>query len=440
MQPIKHLPTYTSDGQLGWLETVPFMRPMPVRQATENAHFDVLIVGAGFTGLATAGRLAELRPEARIAVVDALEVGQGSSGRNAGFIIDVPHTLDPAKPDAVLNGMFRDLNNMAIARLQAIQAQQGLDVCWHAAGKYLAAHENKHIANLSAFTTMLESIGERYETLAGSALANRLGTDYYQQAVYTAGNILVNPAALAISVASALPSNVTLLENSPILHADFARKTIQTANAQLSADTIVMATNAFSEQFGIGRRAITPVFTYASMTRPLRDAELSSFASVQPWGLTSAHAAGTTVRLTSDRRLFIRNVLNYQPNLTSNQALLTAAQAQHRQSYVARFPHLSNVPFEHTWGGLICVTTNHEPVFTQHAQGVYAAAAMNGVGVAKGTYLGYYMAEWICDKPSVALDFIRQHAAPNWIPPDPIRSTGVRLRLGLEARTAQGEI
>ena len=281
MQPIKHLPTYTSDGQLGWLETVPFMRPMPVRQATENAHFDVLIVGAGFTGLATTGRLAELRPEARIAVVDALEVGQGSSGRNAGFIIDVPHTLDPAKPDAVLNGMFRDLNNMAIARLQAIQAQQGLDVCWHAAGKYLAAHENKHIANLSAFTTMLESIGERYETLAGSALANRLGTDYYQQAVYTAGNILVNPAALAISVASALPSNVTLLENSPILHADFARKTIQTANAQLSADTIVMATNAFSEQFGIGRRAITPVFTYASMTRPLRDAELSSFASMQ---------------------------------------------------------------------------------------------------------------------------------------------------------------
>ena len=440
MQQIKHLPTYRHDGQLGWFHTVPFTRPMPVRQATENAHFDVLIVGAGFTGLATAGRLAELRPEARIAVVDALEVGQGSSGRNAGFIIDVPHTLDPAKPDAVLNGMFRDLNNMAIARLKAIQTQQGLDVCWHEAGKYLAAHEDKHVANLTAFTTMLESIGERYDTLTGSTLAKRLGTDYYKSAIYTAGNVLVNPAALALSVASALPSNVTLLENSPILQVDCARKTVQTANAQLSAKTLVLATNAFSEQFGIGRRAITPVFTYASMTRPLRDAELTQFDSVQPWGLTSAHPAGTTVRLTSDRRLFIRNVLNYQPHLTSNQALLAAAKAQHRQSYAARFPALQRVPFEHTWGGLICVTTNHEPVFTQHAQGVYAAAAMNGVGVAKGTYLGYYMAEWICGKPSVELDFILQHAAPSWVPPDPIRSLGAKLRLHHEARAAQGEI
>ena len=109
MQQIKRLPS--KDGQLGWFESVPFTRPMPIQHAEEDEHFDVIIVGAGFSGLATAGRLAELRPEARIAVIDAMEVGQGSSGRNAGFIIDLPHNVDPTEPDAQATNKVRDLNN-----------------------------------------------------------------------------------------------------------------------------------------------------------------------------------------------------------------------------------------------------------------------------------------------------------------------------------------
>lgn len=98
MRHIKRLPAI--DGQLGCFESVPFRRPVPVQRAETDAHFDVIIIGEGFSGLSTAGRLAELRPEARIALVDALEVGQGASGRNAGFIIDIPHNLDPTEPDA----------------------------------------------------------------------------------------------------------------------------------------------------------------------------------------------------------------------------------------------------------------------------------------------------------------------------------------------------
>ena len=39
---------------------------MPVQQAEKNEHFDVIIIGAGFSGLAVADRFAELRPETRI--------------------------------------------------------------------------------------------------------------------------------------------------------------------------------------------------------------------------------------------------------------------------------------------------------------------------------------------------------------------------------------
>ena len=444
MQQIKKLPAI--DGQLGWFESVSFARPMPVQQAEKDEHFDVIIIGAGFSGLATAGRLAELRPEARIALIDAMEVGQGSSGRNAGFIIDLPHNLDPTEPDVAVNNKVRDLNNFAIQRLKRIQEQQGFDVSWHEAGKYLAAHEEKHLSSLSDFVNTLEAIGESYEVLDDDALAKRLGTHYYKRAVYTSGNILVNPAALAISVASALPSNVTLLENTPIHEIDLANKVIQTPKARLSADIIVLATNAFTEKFGVSSNRITPIFTYASLTRPLTELEMSELKAfsgkekIAPWGLTSAHPAGTTVRLTSDKRIFIRNTLNYQPNLSSSKAVLDKAKAKHRKSYLARFPQLPNVPFEYTWGGMICVTMNHEPVFKEHAAGVYVVAAMNGVGVAKGTYLGNYMAEFICGKESSELAFILKHAAPSRIPPDPLRSVGAHIRLSFEEYMAKGEV
>ena len=438
MQHIKRLPA--KDGRLGWFESIPFKRPIPVKQALHDEHFDVVIIGAGFTGLATAGRLAELRPNTRIALIDALEVGQGASGRNAGFIIDLPHNLDPAEADVTANMTFRDLNCFAIQHLKHIQMQQGFDVCWHQAGKYLAAHEDKHFSNLTAFVTMLDAMKEPYEILEGDALAKKLGTHYYKRAIYTPNNILVNPAALAVSVACALPNNVTLLENSPVHKVDLSNKTIHTENAQLSADTLVLTTNAFTEQFGVCPNKVTPIFTYASLTRPLNDNEISLLNGAIPWGLTSAHPAGTTVRLTSDKRIFIRNTLNYQPALASSKAALDKARNKHRQSFLARFPQLSNIEFEYTWGGMICVTLNHEPVFNKQADGVYVVAGMNGVGVAKGTYLGHYMADYIFGTQSPELDFILKHSVPSWIPPDPLRSVGARMRLSFEAHMAKGEV
>jgi glycine/D-amino acid oxidase-like deaminating enzyme len=54
---------------------------------------DWLIVGAGFAGLSAARRLQALRPGEKIVLLDAGEIGKGTSGRNSGFMIDVPHNL-----------------------------------------------------------------------------------------------------------------------------------------------------------------------------------------------------------------------------------------------------------------------------------------------------------------------------------------------------------
>ena len=60
-------------------------------------------------------------------------------------------------------------------------------------------------------------------------------------------------------------------------------------------------------EFGFLRNRLLPVMTFASWTRPLTDAEMSAVGIQADWGLTPADHAGTTVRMTQDRRLIIRN-------------------------------------------------------------------------------------------------------------------------------------
>ena len=77
------------DATCGWYRALP--EPAPARRISGDTHADWVVLGAGFTGLAAARRLAELRPDDRILLIDAQRVGYGPAGRNAGFILETPH-------------------------------------------------------------------------------------------------------------------------------------------------------------------------------------------------------------------------------------------------------------------------------------------------------------------------------------------------------------
>ena len=440
MKKIKHLPKL--DGDLGWFETAANKDQTVGRQLKGDVYHDVVIVGAGFTGMSLAHRLHQLYPDKSIAVVDALKVGQGTSGRNAGFIIDLPHNLDAGTPNVAHDLWLYRLNTFAINRLKAFKNEFAIECLWDEAGKYMAAHESSNLQGLADFMQILKTGSFEHEYLEGAALQKKLGTDYYQAAVYTPGNILMNPAALVRGIAKGLSQHVTIYEQTPIIAIDYGTPTrLYTVGGSIRADQVIHTTNAFTEEFGIVSRRLAPVFTYASLTNPLSAQQISEgFAGVRAWGLTSAHPAGTTVRLTPDHRILMRNSLDFLPQLSSTEALRQVAWQQHKASFAARFPALGGVDFQYTWGGMLCMTLNHQSVFQQISTNVYAVCGCNGVGVAKGTYLGHYMADYIAGIDSEALAFILSSSQPSWVPPEPFRSLGARYKLKQEAATAGGDI
>lgn len=430
------------DGDPGWFATSP-SRPHRLGTPLNGGHrFDIAVIGAGFTGIALARRLAELRPHASIALVDALQVGQGASGRNAGFIIDVPHNVDGGKANAGHDRQLYALNRFAIDRLRALKDAHGIACDWDDAGKYMAAHDARNLGALEHFADSLRAAGFEHQVVHGAELSRRLGTDYYRAAVYTPGNVLVNPASLVRGLAAALPESVTLFESSPVLSCDYGDvHTLHFPQGTLRADTVVLTVGSFSEAFGQLRNRLVALFTYASLTEPLTDEEANTlFAGVRPWGTTSAHPAGTTVRLTPDRRVFVRNTFHFEPRLRSNDARLREAADNHRRAFEARFPALRDKPFSHSWGGLISMTMNHHSVFDKTRDNLYCVVGCNGVGVAKGTYLGHFMAEYMQGLGSPSLDFILANSRPGWVPPEPVKRIGVALRLRRELAGAGGEI
>lgn len=439
MHKIEKLPQV--DGDLGWLETAPDSCARLGPRLKGDHDFDVVVIGAGFTGISVALRLAEIDPAARIALVDALRVGEGTSGRNAGFLIDLPHNVDFGRTGVDHARFQYRLNTFAIERLRAYKDRYAIPH-WNDAGKYMAAHESCHLPGLESFASMLRQAGFGHEIISGGDLAKRLGTDYYQSAVYTRGNVLVNPAALVRGLVQALPPSVSLFEISPVKAIEYGPPhKLQFLGGTISARTVVQATNAYAQQFGKVAHRLVPIFTYASLTAPLSETQIARhFPDVKPWGVTSAHRAGTTVRFTDDKRIFVRNSYDYLSDLRTTSSELDAAWRHHRSSFEARFPSLKTIPFEYTWGGMIAVTRNDESVFSKAGDGVYMMGGCNGVGVVKGTYLGYYMADYISGIDSEDLRFVLRHSNPTWVPPDPLCAIVAKTRLAWETGRAKGDV
>lgn len=430
------------DGISGWFATSADCHTNIGKRLEGAKEFDFAIIGAGFIGLSLAHRLIERQPQAKIAVIDALKVGEGTSGRNAGFIIDVPHNVDGGKTSPEFDRSVFQLNNFAINLLRKFKDRQGICCDWQDAGKYMAAHESHNLDRLNHFRSQLESDGFAFEDIGESELKQRLGSSYYRLAIYTRGSVLVNPAALIRGIARALPNSVTLYEQTPVIKIEYGpQHLLSTSRGTIKADFIIEAGNIFNSEFGYVKHRLAPVYTYASLTEPLLESDIKNvFLNVTPWGITSAHPAGTTVRYTSDHRIFIRNVLRFAPTLSTTKADLDNALAYHRQSFNARFPALSHLPFEFSWGGMISVTLNQNYVFMKPAANIMVLNGCNGVGIAKGTYLGYYAADFICGDDTKEIRFIRANSHPSFIIPDPIRSLFARYRLKKEQASAGGDL
>ncbi|MEZ2742606.1 NAD(P)/FAD-dependent oxidoreductase [Paenalcaligenes hominis] len=410
----------------------------------QDIAVDFLVVGAGLAGLAAARRLAENAPHAQIALVDAERVGEGTHARNSGFAIDVPHNTSSMLVDQAQAQRHLRLARAAIGYLEKQVTAYSIDCAWERAGKFHAAVSAQGIDGVLRPTQqVLDALQEPYEWLDRAALEKKVGFSHFGAAIYTPGTVLLNPRALTQGLVRHLPENVKVYENSPITSIAYGPNQTKalTPAGSIAAHKVVIAVNAFAEQFGVLKNRLIPIAAHASLTRPLTEPEQQALQGLKTWGITPANAfVGITMRRTPDQRILIRQNMAYAPDLHSDgQHKATVAQ-QHQRLFSERFPMLPNVTIQHTWKGIMCVSANMAPGFGELMPNVFSAVCHNGIGLTSGTISGMLAADLMTHRDNPLLEDIAALGLPTQLPPRPLLDMGVRSRLAWEAWQHRGEL
>ncbi|MBO9551291.1 FAD-binding oxidoreductase [Pseudomonas sp.] len=428
MTRISSLPA--DDATCGWYHLSKPRTPRPAHSGHCQARW--VVVGAGFTGLAAARQLATNFPDDEIVLIEAQEVGFGTSGRNAGFAIDLPHDIGAEDyiGDIDIAKTILKLNLGGQSYLKELIERYDIECQFRHCGKYQAAIEDRGIAVLDAYRRGLDKLGQPYEVIEGRDLPEHIGTHFYRKGLFTPGTALLQPSALVKGLADSLPSNVSLYEHTPITEVDYGDKVVlRHANGSITADKLVLTTNAFGMSFGFLKGRMLPVFTYGSITRPLTEDEQARLGGKPFWGVIPADPFGTTMRRTVDNRLLIRNSFSYNPDGRSNRKYLQRFVERHRDSFARRFPMLPGVNFEYTWGGALALSRNHMGFFGKLAPNVVGALCCNGLGVTRGTVTGKLLADWLAGDKNELIEFLLNAPGPCANPPQPLVSLGLNANL-----------
>ncbi|HEX4001284.1 MAG TPA: FAD-binding oxidoreductase [Candidatus Acidoferrales bacterium] len=345
--------------------------PVPLPGAADFA-----VIGAGFSGLATAAWLRLLAPEKSVVVLEAGRIGHGASGRTGGMALDGAAADDLSALDDVLGGLRKIL-----ARLE-VECDLSLPGAWEVA---------------------------RRGGTKGSPIAwNDSGALHVVNEVR--GGTL-DPGKLVSGLARAADRlGAIIAENHPVEHMEWRDGAeIRFAGGRLRARRVLFATNALSLRLSALEESSTPKLTLATLTAPLSSTQLEEIGLAERKPFYTVDLPYLWGRVCSDNSLLLGAGLLDAPDSDDLEDVDIAAPEATRMfaSFERRVhglhPALKECRFTHRWGGPILFREGWRPVFAEHpssANGI-VLGAYAGHGVALSSFLGAWAAEALLGERSL---------------------------------------
>ena len=431
----------TNDQSCSWINDL--SPRLNINSLNGNQNCDWLIIGAGYTGLSAARKLAKLHPDQKIILVDSQLAGEGASGRNSGYLVDT--TLnDGFSSNKDLNNYKKksDIYQLGIESVKKFIEEYQVDCDWNEAGKYFASSKIADKKTLNNFADTLSKLGFEFKILDQYELKNKLGTNFYQIALYTPGGILLHPGKLVRAMIEVLPSNIKLYENSKLLKWVKNKDSISCdfKNGKINSKKIIFCTNAFLRSLNIKKNYNFPITLTASMTRQLTEKEFNSIGSPKEWGVLPVRHLGATVRTTRDRRILIRNTAEVHSPFGMKVSDLKKRVGIHQLGIKKRFPQLSDNLIDSSWSGVVSRTRNGSQIFEKIDSNIFVAGCYNGSGIGVGTLFGEQIAIKASNENTTEIQVIETRNKPTFLPPQPFLDIGVKSRLIYERLRAISEI
>lgn len=397
---------------------------------TADRRTDVVIVGAGFTGLWTALFIKQLQPDIGLIVLEQGIAGYGASGRNAGIVsacIDHSHALAIAHfgPDEA-----RRLAQVGVDNFEELAAFAA-DCDFERSGQLQVALTAAHVEECArALEVALELGLGGYRLLSAEEARQEIRSPLYMGAVEIARAGIINPVKLVYKLKKeATRLGVEFYEGTRVLGLGSAQ--VLTAGGSVSARKIVLATDSYTHHLvpGLLWRFI-PLYDYIVVSEPLTSEQRQAVGWRNRQGVVDGRTFFNYYRLTADDRILwgTSEAVYYWPNRVDESCDHSEAHYKAlKESFVKHFPQLSDVSFPYAWGGPIASTTRLTPFFgTLDAGRVVYGLGYTGHGIGSTRLAGKILAHMALGRPDQLLKLKMVTDKPFPYPPEPIRSIAVR--------------
>ena len=387
---------------------------------------DVCIVGGGFTGLWTALALREREPSARVVVLEAEHCGAGPSGRNGGFIHGYWSSL--AKTRATL-GAERALA-LARAGARIVPAVRALpdDVWLREGGLLMVSSAPAQDAAIDESVRAAEELGVADQALPldAAALAQRVRSPVFRRGVFFRDGATVQPARLVRALRRAVSAaGITLYERTAAL--SVGDGSVRTKTGRVTAEAIVVATNAAATGWRPVARHVTNFGSYVVLTEPAPEL-------LQEIGWTGGEAIVDGrmflhyFRTTNDGRVLMGSgsgPIGFGGRVDGRFVHDAPTAARAERGLRRLLPGLASARVERAWGGPIDVSADHLPFFgTVPGTRVHYGLGYSGHGVGPSWLGGQILASLAVGREDdwTALPLATRRVPS--LPPEPLKRLG----------------
>ncbi|MDA9982389.1 FAD-binding oxidoreductase [Gammaproteobacteria bacterium] len=363
-----------------------------------NIETDLVIVGAGYTGLSTA--LHSIDSIKDIVIIDQMQPGWGCSGRNGGQINPQwkppLSTLQQLFPGDTFNAFIDTVNQSAQLVFDMIERYQ-ISCEVHRNGSIIPGKGRKAIRYLTEWSHFWQDYGVEVELLDAKETALLIGTSSYDLCMLDPRGGSLQPLSYSRGLARACQQHgIKIFGDTKAnnIASEGGGWLISTYHGRIKCKRLVLATNGYTDGLWPGlARTIIPVISMLTATRSL-PAELVD--RIIPGRQPVAEYAGVPAyyRIDESNRL----VFGWRGTVYGGMGSLDTAHLKSRA--IRLFPQIASVEWEFDWAGYVGITSHQRPLLLELGDNAFAGLGYNGRGITMATMMGRQLALALTHQPT----------------------------------------
>ncbi len=395
-----------------WLTTTEFPTTDPAAPLLETA--DILVIGAGFTGLSAARTLA--KRGARVAVLESETIGWGASSRNGGMVLTglklgVNKLISMYGRERTKQMYAASLESMDC--VERIVREERIDCDFVRSGHLEVACKQKHFDDYTRQAERIEvEFNHKLRVVPKQQLSEEIGSRVYFGGMVDEVSAGCNPARYVAGLArAALKAGASIFENTRVQSVERESRNgevgwkVTTTRGSLWAHEVFVGTSGYTgAATPTLQKKLIPIGSFIITTEVLPRALAHELSPRNRMIYDSKHYLHY-YRLTPDGRMLFGGRAAFFPE---NEQTVRRSADILRRGMIGVYPQLTDARIEYVWGGTLDFAFDIMPHAGQ-MEGMYYAVGYAGHGVAMATYQGQKIAELMAgnkpENPFVGIPF-----------------------------------